>query len=97
MNAPKMRPLIAALAGLVALLTALPALAEVKIQEVTTPKGIKAWLVEEHSIPFAALELRFKGGTSLDLAMTWVTTRSRSRPASSARTATRRANCCGPR
>ncbi|WP_408607919.1 M16 family metallopeptidase [Albibacillus kandeliae] len=67
MNAPKMRPLIAALAGLVALLTALPALAEVKIQEVTTPKGIKAWLVEEHSIPFAALELRFKGGTSLDL------------------------------
>jgi zinc protease len=40
--------------------------AEVKIQEVTSPGGIKAWLVEEHSIPFTALEIRFKGGASLD-------------------------------
>ena len=45
---------------------ALPAAAEVKIQEVTSPGGIKAWLVEDHSIPFTALELRFRGGTSLD-------------------------------
>ncbi|MEC3862874.1 pitrilysin family protein [Mesobacterium sp. TK19101] len=51
-------------------LTAIPALAEVKIQEVTSPGGIKAWLVEEHSIPFTALELRFRGGTSLDAADT---------------------------
>ena len=40
--------------------------AEVPITEVTSPGGIKAWLVEEHSIPFVALELRFKGGASLD-------------------------------
>ena len=40
--------------------------AEVKIQEVTSPGGITAWLVEEHSIPFASLEIRFKGGASLD-------------------------------
>ncbi|KUJ73651.1 zinc protease [Ruegeria marisrubri] len=49
-----------------ALLLALPAWAEIQIQEVTSPKGIKAWLVEEHSIPFTALEIRFRGGTSLD-------------------------------
>ncbi len=48
------------------ILAAVPALAEVKIQEVISPKGIRAWLVEEHSIPFTALEIRFKGGTSLD-------------------------------
>ena len=54
-----------ALAALSAL--ALPLRAEVSIQEVTSPGGLKAWLVEEHSIPFTALELRFKGGASLDL------------------------------
>lgn len=47
-------------------LIALPARAEVDIQEVTSPGGIDAWLVEEHSIPFVALELRFRGGASLD-------------------------------
>ena len=40
--------------------------AEVPITEVTSPGGIKAWLVEEPSIPFVALELRFKGGASVD-------------------------------
>lgn len=45
---------------------AAPALAAVEIQEVTSPGGIKAWLVEEHSIPFTALEIRFQGGASLD-------------------------------
>jgi zinc protease len=49
-----------------ALLLALPAKAEVKIQEVVSPGGITAWLVEEPSIPFMALELRFRGGASLD-------------------------------
>ncbi len=42
------------------------AAAEVEIQDITTPAGINVWLVEEHSIPFTALELRFRGGTSLD-------------------------------
>lgn len=40
--------------------------AAVDIQEVTSPGGIKAWLVEERSIPFSALEIRFRGGGSLD-------------------------------
>ncbi|WP_420585860.1 M16 family metallopeptidase [Ruegeria sp.] len=50
----------------VALIIALPAWAEIEIEEVTSPGGITAWLVEDHSIPFTALELRFRGGTSLD-------------------------------
>lgn len=45
---------------------ALPVRAEVEIQSVTSPGGLTAWLVEEHSIPFVALEIRFRGGASLD-------------------------------
>lgn len=51
---------------LATLFLALPVAAEVQIKEVTTPAGITVWLVEDHSIPFTALELRFRGGTSLD-------------------------------
>lgn len=40
--------------------------AETDIQEITTKGGITVWLVEEHSIPFIALEVSFKGGASLD-------------------------------
>ncbi len=49
-------------------MAALPAHAEVDIQTVTSEGGIKAWLVEEHSLPFVALEIAFLGGTSLDVA-----------------------------
>ena len=52
--------------ALAALVLALPARAATDIQEIVTPGGITAWLVEEHSIPFVAMELRFVGGTSLD-------------------------------
>ena len=55
--------LLAALA--LTLLSALPA-AAIEITEVTSPGGIKAWLVEAHDIPFTALEIRFRGGASLD-------------------------------
>lgn len=54
------------LVAVVMAFAALPARADVNIQEVTSPDGIKAWLVEEASIPFVALELRFRGGASLD-------------------------------
>ncbi|MEQ9694434.1 pitrilysin family protein [Shimia sp. SDUM112013] len=47
-------------------LVALPARAGVAIEEFTSPGGIHVWLVEEPSIPFIALELRFQGGASLD-------------------------------
>ncbi|GAA6180351.1 MULTISPECIES: M16 family metallopeptidase [unclassified Shimia] len=50
----------------VAFAFAAPAWAEIDIKEVTSPGGIKAWLVEEPSIPFVAFEFRFKGGTALD-------------------------------
>ncbi|WP_093362220.1 M16 family metallopeptidase [Tropicimonas isoalkanivorans] len=56
----------AVLAAVVAVVLGLPAQAKIDIQEVTSPGGIDAWLVEEHSIPFVALELRFRGGASLD-------------------------------
>lgn len=45
---------------------ALPASAAVEIDEVTSEGGVTAWLVEEPSIPFVALELRFRGGAALD-------------------------------
>ncbi len=62
-----MRAFFASVFGLTtALLLALPAGAEIKIKEVVSPSGITAWLVEDPSIPFTALELRFRGGTSLD-------------------------------
>lgn len=54
------------LGALALALIALPALAEIKIQEVTSPGGIKAWLVEDHEHPFLALNINFLGGTSLD-------------------------------
>ena len=43
-----------------------PHFSAVEVQDVASPGGIHAWLVEEHSIPFVALELRFRGGSALD-------------------------------
>ena len=57
---------LALVMGLATSVTALAARAEVAIEEVTSPSGITAWLVEDHTIPFTALEIRFRGGTSLD-------------------------------
>ena len=37
-----------------------------KIQEVKSPGGIEAWLVEEHSVPIIALHFAFKGGAAQD-------------------------------
>lgn len=54
-------------AAIALILAVLPARAEIAIQNVTSPGGITAWLVEDHEIPFTALEIRFRGGTSLDL------------------------------
>jgi len=42
--------------------------AEVKIKTLTSLGGISAWLVEEPTIPFTALEIMFSGGAALDLA-----------------------------
>jgi zinc protease len=53
-------------AGLFALVFAFPAAANIEIEEVTSPGGIDAWLVEDPSIPFVALEFWFPGGSALD-------------------------------
>ena len=58
-------PLRLAALTLAALLFSVPAQA-LDIEEVTSPGGIKAWLVQAHDIPFTALEIRFRGGASLD-------------------------------
>ena len=39
---------------------------KMNIQEVTSPGGIKAWLVEEHSVPLVAIRFAFEGGTAQD-------------------------------
>lgn len=54
-----------AVSFVVTALASLPARA-IDIQQITSPGGITAWLVEDHSIPFTALSLMFKGGASLD-------------------------------
>ncbi|MEM8849327.1 MAG: pitrilysin family protein [Pseudomonadota bacterium] len=54
-------------AAALAICLPLPTFAAVEIQEVTSPGGITAWLVEEPSIPFVAIELLFEGGGNLDL------------------------------
>ncbi|GGD19767.1 M16 family metallopeptidase [Sinisalibacter lacisalsi] len=55
-----------AAAFLFLIVAALPARSEIDITEITSPGGLTAWLVQEPSIPFVALELRFRGGASLD-------------------------------
>jgi zinc protease len=58
---PRILPLLTAALLLV------PGLARaIDIQEVTSPSGIEAWLVEDTSIPFVAIEIWFEGGASLD-------------------------------
>ena len=37
-----------------------------KIKSVTSPAGIKAWFVEEHSVPLMAMRFAFEGGSAQD-------------------------------
>ncbi len=52
--------------GAFSLLTGEPAQAATEIQEVTSPGGITAWLVEEHSLPFLVIDAAWEGGTLQD-------------------------------
>ncbi|TAJ32288.1 MAG: insulinase family protein, partial [Reyranella sp.] len=63
MNALR-RVVAAAFAGLLALLPAVAGAIDIK--EVTTPLGLKAWLVEDKSTPVVALSFSFSGGTASD-------------------------------
>jgi zinc protease len=51
----------------VGLLASVPsASAATKVEQVTSPGGIQAYLVSEPSIPFLAMSIHFKGGSALD-------------------------------
>ena len=54
------------IALLAALTVALPARAEIELEETETDSGIEAWLMEEPSIPFIAMEIKFRGGSVTD-------------------------------
>src|SRR5690606_22321953 len=43
-----------------------PARAETAIQEVTSPSGVTAWLVEDYSVPIIAIRFVFEGGSTQD-------------------------------
>ena len=53
-------------AFLLALSAVSPAALALKVDEIVTPKGIKAWLVEEHSVPLIAIKFAFGGGAAQD-------------------------------
>ncbi len=38
----------------------------VKVREIVSPQGVKAWLVESYAVPIVSLELAFRGGASQD-------------------------------
>ncbi|KPP89016.1 MAG: zinc protease [Rhodobacteraceae bacterium HLUCCA08] len=59
--------MIRLLTALALTLFALAARAEIEVRDITSPGGIDAWLVQEESIPFVALEIIIDGGASLDL------------------------------
>ncbi len=53
------------LQAIILVLTATPSFA-FKIEEVTSPGGIKAWLVQDTTIPLIAIKFSFRGGSVLD-------------------------------
>src|SRR5579883_2910983 len=59
------RALMAAVLFLGLCFVAAPASA-VTVQSVTSPGGITAWLVEDHSLPVVTFDVSFRGGSALD-------------------------------
>src|SRR5436190_4157871 len=51
---------------LAGLLVGSPAARALKVEEVTSATGIKAWLVEEHRVPLIAIKFAFMGGAAQD-------------------------------
>jgi len=60
-----MKKFLIAVFSILILLTK-PLYAELNIQELISQNGTKFWLAQEKSIPFVSLEIRFRGGTSMD-------------------------------
>ncbi|MCO5062945.1 MAG: insulinase family protein [Rhizobiaceae bacterium] len=55
-----------ALVALLLLCGVSAASAEMKIQEVVSPKGVRAWLVEDYTVPVIAMRFAFEGGSTQD-------------------------------
>jgi zinc protease len=60
-----MRRLAPAALALCLLAWAVPAFA-VTVERVTSPGGIEAWLVEDHTVPVVSLEFMFRAGAAID-------------------------------
>lgn len=60
------RRLAAAASLLLTLALAVPAYAEVVFQDITSPKGIHAWLVEDYAVPIITIRFAFEGGATQD-------------------------------
>ncbi len=58
------RGLLAALLSVVLSLLPLASAGAVEIKEIRTPLGIKAWLVEDRSVPVVTMNFSFDGGTA---------------------------------
>jgi zinc protease len=58
------RGLLAALLSVALLVFPLASAGAVEIKEIRTPLGIKAWLVEDRSVPVVTLNFSFDGGTA---------------------------------
>ncbi len=43
-----------------------PARADIDIREITSSKGVKAWLVEDYTLPLIAINFAFRGGSTQD-------------------------------
>ncbi|MBX3569923.1 MAG: insulinase family protein [Rhizobiaceae bacterium] len=56
----------AAIAGVFLLCATFAAQAAVKIQEVTSQSGVKAWLVEDYTVPIVSIRFAFDGGSASD-------------------------------
>ncbi|HEV7345851.1 MAG TPA: pitrilysin family protein [Devosia sp.] len=48
------------------LLTIVPVQAEVEFQQITSPQGIEAWLVEDYTVPIVTIRFAFEGGSTQD-------------------------------
>ncbi|NQW11358.1 MAG: insulinase family protein [Alphaproteobacteria bacterium] len=62
----RLAPRVLSLLLLLGLWLAAPAARALDIQQVTSPGGIRAWLVEDHTNPILTLRFSFRGGESAD-------------------------------
>ncbi|MGQ0671916.1 MAG: M16 family metallopeptidase [Hyphomicrobium sp.] len=66
-SSPSRRPILVTVVALIlSLFTVIGPAHAMRIQTVTSPGGIEAWLVEAHGVPMMALRFSFEGGNAQD-------------------------------